>query len=116
MNVRGVVFDRFGQDGIDETNDRRVVVAFQQVGRFLQFLRDLRQVHFVIEPADHLHRIAIALFIGLLQQGVKCLQGDARDIQRHAGEASHFRKTLRCDSGRQTASALSLVMSRIRMP
>ena len=44
VDVRGVVLDRFGQYRIDEANDRRVVVAFEQVGRFLQFLCDLRQV------------------------------------------------------------------------
>ncbi len=67
MHVGCVVLDRFGQDGVDEADDRRIVVAFEQIGGFLQLLGDLQQVHLFVEAADHLHGHLAALFVGLLQ-------------------------------------------------
>ena len=52
--------------GIDEANDRRIVVAFEQIGRLLQFLRDLRQIDLAIEAVSHLHGLVAASLVGFL--------------------------------------------------
>ena len=56
---------------IDQPDDRRVIVTLEQIGRLLQLLRNLQQVHLVVETADHLHRHLAAVFVGFLQQAVE---------------------------------------------
>jgi len=71
-------------------NDRRVVVAFKQVGRFWNILRDLKQVGVLVEVTDHLHRHLAALLVRLLQHAVECIRRDARKFQAHAHETPGF--------------------------
>ena len=49
VHVGRVVLDGFGQDRVDETNDRRIVIALEQVGRFLQLLRDAKASGVLVE-------------------------------------------------------------------
>ena len=90
VHVRGAVFHGFGQYGVDEADDGRVIVAFEQVGGLLQLLRDLQQIHVLVEAADHLHGLVAALFVGLLQERVEDLGRDSGQPQRHAGETAGF--------------------------
>src|SRR3984957_15522119 len=38
VDVAGAFFHRFGENGVDETDDRRVVLGFEQIFRFGQFV------------------------------------------------------------------------------
>ena len=58
MNVRGVLLNRLGKHRIDQTYDRRVVLAFQQVRGLRQLLCEVSEVRRVFEALDHLHRAA----------------------------------------------------------
>ena len=55
VNVGRVVLDRLREDRVDQLDDRRLVVALQQVGGFRQILREVREVGVVFHAADHLH-------------------------------------------------------------
>ena len=56
MDVRGVLFDRLAEDGVDQTDDRRVVFLLQQVFGFLHLFGQAGQVHVGTQALDHLHR------------------------------------------------------------
>ena len=51
VDVGGVLLDRLGEHGVDQADDRRIVVAVEQVGLLGQFLRQMRQVGGVVEPS-----------------------------------------------------------------
>ncbi len=50
VDVRGVLLHRLGQHRIDQADDRRIVVALEQIGLLGQFLRQVRQIGGVLEP------------------------------------------------------------------
>ncbi len=74
VNVRGVVLDRLRQQRVDEPDDRRFVVAVDEVRRLGKLLRDGEEVRVVVEPLDHRHRGAA--FVGRLQRRVERLGVD----------------------------------------
>ena len=49
MDVRGVLLDRLRQQGIDQPDDRRLVVAFEQVRGFGNVLGEMREVGVVVQ-------------------------------------------------------------------
>jgi hypothetical protein len=57
VNIRRVLLDRLGNQGVDQADDGGVVVALEQVFRFGQFARDIVEIEF---PAD---------FLGLVERG-----------------------------------------------
>ena len=95
MDVRGVVLYGFGQDGVDEADDRRIVVTVQQVRGLLKLLSDPVEIDLVVETADHLHRILASLLVGLLQQRIEDFVGHAGQVERDAGESACLRKAYR---------------------
>ena len=66
MNVGRVLFHRLGEDRIDEANDRRVIVAVEEI-LLGEILREMRQVGLLIEALDRLHGFLAAL-VGALQE------------------------------------------------
>ena len=74
VDVGGVLADRLGQHGVDQADDRRVVIALEQVGLLGQVLGQVRQVGGVLEAPHRLHRVGAGL-IGLLQQASKSSSG-----------------------------------------
>ena len=69
MNIRSVFLHRLGEDRIDEADDRRVIVAVEQI-LLGKILREMRQVGLLIEAFDGLHRF-LAAFIGALQEHIE---------------------------------------------
>ena len=66
MNVGSVLANRRADHTINQADDRRVVGAFQQIGRFAQFIGEIRQIEFFAEVG---HRLAVILgtaFVGAL--------------------------------------------------
>ncbi len=51
MDVRGVLANRLAEQGVDQPDDGRVVVAFQQVGLLGQVLRKMGEVGVLVEAA-----------------------------------------------------------------
>ena len=80
VDVRGVVLDRLRQQRVDEPDDRRFVVAVDQVRRLGKLLRDGEQVRVVVEPLDHRHRGAA--FVGRLQRARRTSRGRPRRSAR----------------------------------
>ncbi len=67
MDVGRAFLDRFGQQRVDQADDRRVVLAFEQVFRFRQFIGERLQIDALVEIADHRARV-VALFVEIAQQ------------------------------------------------
>src|SRR3569623_1273258 len=92
-DVRGILFHGLGEQGVDEPDDGRVVLALEQVLRLGQGLRDAREIHVIVaEIAHDVHGLARAMLIGLAQLvidagGVDGLEGDGRaEIAAHLGQ------------------------------
>ena len=90
MNIRGVFLDRLGQQGIDEADDRRIILTFQQVFRLGKLLGDAEQVHALAEITHHLHGFAGILLIGDRQQVLEVLVIDELQTERLLHEAAQF--------------------------
>ena len=100
VNVGGVVLDRLRQDRVDQLDDRRLVVAFQQVGGLRQILREVGEVGVVLHAADHLHgrvRAAFVLRVATADRRLRCRRaaaaaaGRARDALRRCWRAARRR-------------------------
>ncbi len=57
MDVRGVLLDRLGQQGVDQTDDGRLILGLQQVFRLGQGLGHRHQIGVLAQPFDELHGI-----------------------------------------------------------
>jgi hypothetical protein len=99
VNVGRVVLDRLREDGIDQLDDRRLVIALQQVGRFGQILREMREVGVVFHAADHLHGRVGAAFVLQTQQLIERVGIDTPQLQRHAQHTADFRNRGRLRAG-----------------
>ncbi len=71
MNVRGAGFDRFGKNGIDQTNDRRIVFLLQQVLCFRDGIRERCEIHVIANAFDHLHGFGGIVLVGRVEGFVK---------------------------------------------
>jgi hypothetical protein len=80
VNVGGVVLHRLGEDRVDQLDDRRLVIALQQVGLLRQILREVREVGFVIHAADHLLGYVRAALELLAQQLLERVVVDATQL------------------------------------
>ena len=45
MDIRGLLFDRLRQNGVDQTNNRRIVVGIHQVADIGQLIYQSRQIN-----------------------------------------------------------------------
>ena len=71
MNVRRILADRLGEEGIDEANDRCIIFIFNQVFRLGQSLRYCVEIHVIAQAFHRFHGLAGLILIGLLQQLIK---------------------------------------------
>ena len=99
MDIRRVFLDRLGQQRVDQADDRRLVVAFQEVGGFGNVLRQVREVGIVVQALQHLHGGAGTRFVGNAQHGIEGFDRYPLQFQGHADEAAHFRQALRRHTG-----------------
>ena len=83
VDVRGVLFDRLAEDGVDQADDRRVVFLLQQVFGFLHLFGQAGQVHVRTQALDHLHGGGRVVLVGVAQG---LLEG--RRIQPIAGQTA----------------------------
>src|SRR6185436_12150192 len=90
VNIGRVVLHRLGEDRVDQLDDRRLIVAFEQVGLLRQILREVREVGFVIHAADHLLGNVRSTLELLPQQLLECVIVDAPQLQGYAEHAAHF--------------------------
>ena len=70
VDVRGVFLDRLREHRVDQPDDRRVVLALEQVGLFGQILREVREVGGFFDACGRLHRVVAGL-VGLAQQRIE---------------------------------------------
>ena len=56
MNVGGILAHRLGEQGIDELNNRRIVLGFEQIGDVGQRFSEQREVRCAIDIAGDIER------------------------------------------------------------
>ncbi len=91
VDVGGVLLDRLRQHGVDQADDRGVVLALHEVGRLRQALGEPGEVRLALDALDDLAGLAAAAFVGLAQEFVEGGLRDALDHQRDAEEAAQLR-------------------------
>ncbi len=89
MDIRGVFPHRLRQQGVDQPDDRCIVVAFEQIGLFGQVQGQMREVRGALEALDRLHRLVAGL-VSAAQQLIKGLGRDGRELERHPQVPAHL--------------------------
>ncbi len=92
MDIRGVLANRLREHRVDQADDGRIIIAFQQIRLLGQVLRQVRQIRCVIQP--HLHGLAAA-FVGPAQQIIEFLGLDTRQLQRQTQVTARLGQRLR---------------------
>ncbi len=90
VDVRAVFLDRLGQERVDQPDDRRLVLALEQVGNLRDVLREVREVGVFLEAAHRVHRGARARLVDLAQQRLELLRAGALDPQVAAQVTPHL--------------------------
>ncbi len=91
VDVGGVFLDGLGQHRVDETDDRRIVLALEQVGRLGKPLGQAGEVGLTLDALDNGARLAAAALVGLGEQLVEGGRRGALDDEGQAGEAPQLR-------------------------
>ncbi len=89
VDVRGALAHRLRQHGVDQADDRRVIVALEQIGLLGQFLHQVREIGVALEALDRLHRF-VAGFVGPAQQLVEFLGRHCRELEGHLQMAARL--------------------------
>ena len=116
VDVGGVLLDRLRQQRVDQADDRRLVLALEQVGRLGHVLREVGEVGLLLEPAHRVHRRAGAGLVRFAQQRL-----ERSTVTRSSSSARRrWRRTSASASGeapsRTTTSASVSVMPRTSTP
>ena len=64
VDVRGLLFDRLRKNGVNQTNNRRIVVGIHQVADIGQLLHQSRQINIRGQVLGHLRRLVLGTLIG----------------------------------------------------
>ena len=67
MHIRGVFANRFAEQGIDQPDDRRIALLFQQVGGLRHLIGQAEQVQLLVQSLGNLLGGALALAINASQ-------------------------------------------------
>ncbi len=98
MDVGCAFLDRFGEQRVDQANDRRVVLAFEQVFGFGQFVGDRLEVHALVEIGHHRARV-VALLIEVAQQALEFGRRKRAEMQWRAEITTQFREHVGAHAG-----------------
>ena len=99
MDIGGVFLHRLRQQRVDEPDDGRFVVAFEQIRGLWNVLGQVGEIGVVVQSFQHLHGGARAGLVGNSQHRVERFDGYALELQGYADEAAHLGECLRCDAG-----------------
>ncbi len=99
MDIRGVLLDRFGQQRVDQADDRRLVLGFQQVFRFGQRLGHRHQVGILTKAFDELHGIVGRALVTVAQPRSKGVVIQHDRAQRMTGQTPQLQQRLRITVG-----------------
>ena len=99
VDVRGILADRLGEQGVDQADDGRIVLVLDQILRLGQGFGHAVEIQIL---ADALHRFdgaAGAILVGLLQQFVELVLVHLAHVQRRAEMALGLEQRLGGDVG-----------------
>ncbi|MNP16473.1 hypothetical protein D3C76_1088660 [compost metagenome] len=116
MDVRGVLLDRLAEDGVDQADDRRVVLLFQQVLGFRDLLGQGGEIQAAAQILGQLHGGGRIMLVSL---GEGLLEGiGAQGPQRQAapGEAPRLGQRHQLDAGTVGQAGLQAIQQQYAMP
>ena len=90
VDVGGAVAQGLREQGIDQPDHRRVVLAFEQILDPGDFLQQSGQIHVLRQVAGQRRRAGIGAVVGHRDQLVELPGVDAAGVQRHAQCAAQF--------------------------
>ena len=90
VDVRGAVAQRLREQRIDQADDRRIVLAFEQILDPGDFLQQPREIQVLREIAGQRGRAGIGAVVRGGDQLVELVRADAPGAQRHAERAAQF--------------------------
>ncbi len=88
VDVRGLLLDRLRQQGVDQADDRGVVLGLHQVLRLRKLVGHAVQVHVVADALHGLRGLAGGALVDLAQEPLETLLVDALKGQRAAQAAA----------------------------
>ena len=109
MNIGRIFLDRLGQQRVDQTNDRRLILGLQQVFRLGQRLRDREQVSIITQPLDKLHGVIGRAFVAITQARSKAVIVQHHRQQRVPQTATQLQQALRVAVGAHEDFHLAVV-------
>ena len=80
VNVRRALNDRLTEQRVDEPDDGRIVGAFEQVGRFVQFAGQCAQIERAVQIRHHFVGARSVLLVGGLQPAVEVAPLEPREV------------------------------------
>ncbi len=98
VDVGRAFLDRLGEQRVDEADDRRIVVGFEQILRFGQLVGQRGQVEPLVQIGNHRARI-VALLVQLAQQALESGSFERGKPQRCCQMAPQFGQNLDRDTG-----------------
>ncbi len=90
VDVGGAVAQRLREQRIDQADDRRIVLAFEQILDLGNFLQQPRQIQVLRQIVGQRGRAGVGAVVQRGDQLVELLGADAARVQRHAERAAHF--------------------------
>ena len=93
MNVRGSVSQRLGEQGIDQPDNRSVILAFQKIFDSRDLLQQSGQIQILSDVARQCRCADIGTVIGGRNQFVELVATDAPGTQGNPQRATQFRQS-----------------------
>ncbi len=92
MNIRGFFFDGLGEHGVDQADDRRVVLAVEQIVGVRQLFGEGIEVELVADVGHHAVRLRRITLIAEHQHFLERVRRQTADAHRAVRRAARFQQ------------------------
>ncbi|STV05369.1 Uncharacterised protein [Klebsiella pneumoniae subsp. pneumoniae] len=114
MNIRGFLFDGLGEHGVDQADDRRVVLAVEQIVGVRQLFGEGIEVELIADVGHHAVRLRRITLIAEHQHFLERVRRQTADAHRPVRQAARFQQRPGGGIGRHSASQRSPSLSSTR--
>ncbi len=108
MNIRGFLFDGLGEHGVDQADDRRVVLAVEQIVGVRQLFGEGIEVELVADVGHHAVRLRRITLIAEHQHFLERVRRQTADAHRAVRRGRASSSARAAVSGRHSASQHSV--------
>ena len=92
MNIRGFLFDGLGEHGVDQADDRRVVLAVEQIVGVRQLFGEGIEVELIADVGHHAVRLRRITLIAEHQHFLERVRRQTADAHRAVRQAARFQQ------------------------